>query len=161
MAASTPLVCAINLIFSAIPSLAQADDVDCSNLNEVACRAMYDPTTGDPYCAYNRAEERCYSITRALGDLGAGTYDDGYQNAAKAADANAQSMQTMIAVFGVLIGLLFVLGIALGVYFYRKRQEEDEDGVSKQHSEKAFGSPAKGAAHKKVNYVDEDEEMDL
>lgn len=165
MAAFHKLTHSINTILLLLSWVSQAQ-VECEGASETACKNLYDPVTGDPYCAWNNVELFCYSVTRAIGSKGVGSFDDGYANAEQEADASAQTMQTMITVFAVLIGLLIVLGIALGVYFYRKsQQEDDKDGgynVPKQQSEKAFGSPASNGTHKKVDYVDEgDDDLDL
>merc|ERR1711971_1166120 len=75
---------------------------------------------GDAECAYNAVTGDCYSIERRDGRMGSGNFDDGYNAAIKQSDDDQAQLELLVAVLGVLVGILGLLVIGGAFYLYKK-----------------------------------------
>merc|ERR1719150_282658 len=96
------------------------DDVDlCIGLTLNDCSQVVEED-GDAECAYNAVTGDCYSIERRDGRMGSGNFDDGYNAAIKQADDDQAQLELLVAVLGVLVGILVLVIIGGAFYLYKK-----------------------------------------
>lgn len=117
------------------------DDEDiCTDLDSDDCDEL---TTddGDAACAFNEVNDECYGIVRRAGQHGEGNFDDGFIAAQNAAKSQNDALLAVIGVLAGIIGMLLIAVGAGGYYFYQKAQK---DAVIRQTSEFVDANQAMG-----------------
>mmetsp|Transcript_41413 Transcript_41413/g.68151 ORF Transcript_41413/g.68151 Transcript_41413/m.68151 type:complete len:153 (+) Transcript_41413:187-645(+) len=114
------------------PCVASYSETQCSTITS---------DNGDKLCAYNAVKNVCYSISRATGLYGRGDYDDGFVAAHQLSEQQNIKLQTLIGVLSATLVLLVVVGVVIGVLYFKRRKRNaenaqmDEQGIMSDHEE--------------------------
>merc|ERR1712025_1263623 len=95
----------------------------CDGLTGAECTENYD-ADGNPICAQNVNTADCYSIVQSQGLYGSGNFDAGYKAAKAGNEGEAQSLNAVVAVLGVIVGVL-VLMVGGGAYWLWRRTRKE------------------------------------
>jgi len=101
---------------------------------------------GDAECAYNAVTGDCYSIERRDGRMGSGNFDDGYNAAIKQADDDQAQLELLVAVLGVLVGILVLVIIGGAFYLYKK----GDGKANHQHLDQSMHAEDDGGADRLI-----------
>merc|ERR1712154_560724 len=89
----------------------QDDDVCFGVEVKDECEQFIDDD-GDLECNFNEKDNECYSVSRSRGNLGFGTFDDGYKAAQIEHDDKSAQLEILCGILGgIIAALLVVIGV--------------------------------------------------
>jgi len=108
----------------------QDDDVCFGVEVKDECEQFIDDD-GDLECNFNEKDNECYSVSRSRGNLGFGTFDDGYKAAQIEHDDKSAQLEILCGILGGIIAALLVV-IGVMAYWMTKQSKNKKETLRKQ-----------------------------
>merc|ERR1712244_42353 len=109
----------------------QNDDDVCFGVEvKDECEQFIDDD-GDLECNFNEKDNECYSVSRSRGNLGFGTFDDGYKAAQIEHDDKSAQLEILCGILGGIIAALLVV-IGVMAYWMTKQSKNKKETLRKQ-----------------------------